>query len=305
MIRELLEQEDWQSYHIDGKVMTADVGTKALPADRFGLLVGRMINMRRFRATVETSSGVDPKIAKKLVLVLCMAALVERADGAHPEANEAPGMDYLFVSVCVVAVIAVWECIKGMLESVAQTCCRGRRRSRAETSLSRSSDPSGPDDRQEVDSPEISPSAESLRSRSRSRFTGERRPATPPIPTTTTLPTEPCVENLPTGGAYGFKDPSGKRDRWEWDVANGRVIRWHPNARVQLFVPGQTSGGPTQDQLTGERQTFARFANGEVRVHRDNYKKMSKPAQTLADREWRGRTELRLNPSATEPAARS
>ena len=29
MIRELLEQEDWQSYHIDGKVMTADVGTKA------------------------------------------------------------------------------------------------------------------------------------------------------------------------------------------------------------------------------------------------------------------------------------
>ena len=112
MIRELLEQEDWQSYHIDGKVMTADVGTKALPADRFGLLVGRMINMRRFRATVETSSGVDPKIAKKLVLVLCMAALVERADGAHPEANEAPGMDYLFVAVCVVAVIAVWECIR-------------------------------------------------------------------------------------------------------------------------------------------------------------------------------------------------
>ena len=33
-----------------------------------------------------------------------------------------------------------------------------------------------------------------------------------------------------------------------------------------------------------------------MKILRDNYKKMSKPAQTLADREWRGRTELRLVP---------
>ena len=42
MIRELLEQEDWQRYHIDGQVTTADVGTKALAAERFGQLVERM-----------------------------------------------------------------------------------------------------------------------------------------------------------------------------------------------------------------------------------------------------------------------
>ena len=60
--------------------------------------------------------------------------------------------------------------------------------------------------------------------------------------------------------AYSYRDPSGKRDRWEWGEQKGVVIRWHPNSRVQLFVSGQTSGGYIQDQLTGERQTFARFA---------------------------------------------
>ena len=59
-------------------------------------------------------------------------------------------------------------------------------------------------------------------------------------------------------------------------------------------MPGQTAGGPTQSQLTGERRTFARFANGETREVADNYRDIHKPARTLADREWKGRTELRL-----------
>ena len=48
--------------------------------------------------------------------------------------------------------------------------------------------------------------------------------------------------------AYSYRDPSGKRDRWEWGEQKGVVIRWHPNSRVQLFVSGQTSGGYIQDQ---------------------------------------------------------
>ena len=87
MIRELLEQEDWQRYHIDGQVTTADVGTKALAAERFGQLVERM-NFVRFRAAAAKASAVDPKVAKKLVLVLCMAALVERASHGRPLKTE-------------------------------------------------------------------------------------------------------------------------------------------------------------------------------------------------------------------------
>ncbi|CAE7283572.1 RE1 [Symbiodinium sp. CCMP2592] len=291
MIRELLEQDDWQCYHIDGKVMTADVGTKALAVDRFSQLTARM-RMVRSRETRVVSSGVDPKVAKKLVLLLCMAALVERVEAA--EAGH-PYSDYFFAAICVTAVIAIWECVKGALNTMLEHCRGGLRRTQEETSLSRSSDPdSGTEDRQEVHSPVISQAAASSTLRNRSRVTGERRPPTPPIPPVTMQGPEPRIVTRPAENAYTFRDPSGKRDRWEWDELRGVVIRWHPNPRVQMFVPGQTSGGPTQAQLTGERQTFTKFANGEVKVVSDNYRMLAKPAQTLADREWKGRTELRL-----------
>ena len=51
-------------------------------------------------------------------------------------------------------------------------------------------------------------------------------------------------------------------------------------------------------QLTGERETFARFADGETQHVADNYRNLHKPARTLADREWKGRTELKLVPGA-------
>ena len=48
------------------------------------------------------------------------------------------------------------------------------------------------------------------------------------------------------------------------------------------------------NQFTGERRTIGRLPNGEVRVHTDDFTTLSKPAQLLAKKEWRGRTELRL-----------
>ena len=108
-------------------------------------------------------------------------------------------------------------------------------------------------------------------------------------------PTEPLGVTRATGD-YSFRPAVGKRDYWEW--RENVVIRWHANPRVLMFVPGATASGPKQDQLTGERETFVRFADGETQHVADNYKNLHKPARTLADREWKGGTELKLVPGA-------
>ena len=131
--------------------------------------------------------------------------------------------------------------------------------------------------------------------RSRQTTSRRRRPPTPPVP-------EPQVSGMTTG-AYSFVTPSGDRDRWEVDYGRGVAIRWHAKPRQHLFVPGHCAGGPALNRLTGERRTYAKFPNGDVRVVEDNYLTKTKPAQVLADREWRGRTELRLHPEPkTEPS---
>ena len=47
LVRELLELPSWSAHHVDGRIMIADLGTKALPADRFNQLVDRMRVIRR------------------------------------------------------------------------------------------------------------------------------------------------------------------------------------------------------------------------------------------------------------------
>lgn len=48
------------------------------------------------------------------------------------------------------------------------------------------------------------------------------------------------------------------------------------------------------NRFTGERRTIGRLTSGDVRVHVDDYSVLSKPAQLLDNKEWKGRTELRL-----------
>ena len=91
-----------------------------------------------------------------------------------------------------------------------------------------------------------------------------------------------------------FVPPTGKRDYWEVDEGRGIAIRHHPTARLNLFVPGQAAGGPPMNRFTGERRTIGRLTSGDVRVHVDDYSVLSKPAQLLDNKEWKGRTELRL-----------
>ena len=126
LIRELLELPDWVANHIDGRIMLADLGTKALASDRFSMLVDRMRILRKHHGGVTQKSG--PAHVKRLLTLLCLTALVERGEAAESEERET--FDYLFVGLCMIAVIAVWEGAKTFVRWLGQCCgssVRGRR----------------------------------------------------------------------------------------------------------------------------------------------------------------------------------
>ena len=274
LVREL-DQSDWDSYHIEGAVMTADVGTKALGSDRFNMLVDRM-RMSQTRCSSEEARSartLSPQLAKRLVLILCVATLVDRVEAADEPTDY---VYYGFMTGVLLAILFVYELVKWCVREL-WACC-AHRTGRSETGRG--------------DSPSSSFSegvnmTESLRA-------GQcRRPPAPPVP-------EPRVE-IENDGAYSFSSSSGDRDRWEIDYERNIAIRHHLRPRQLLFVPGHCSGGPELSWLTGERRTYARFANGQVRTVTDNYLRLKKPALALADREWRGRTELMMHPEVKAP----
>ena len=297
LVRELLELPDWIAHHVDGRIMLADLGTKALASDRFNLLVDRMRVLRK-RQDGERKR-VEPAHVKKLLTLLCLTALVECGEAA--EITDREPFDYLFVGLCSLAVIAMWEGAKTLCVWLAQ-CCGSTGWSR------RAEEPTGPAvrtvGREGSDSLDDSPvETTGLRRRAgRKAGVSQPRPLTPErqdcrTPRRTRSPTSPTYEPVcewsPVDVRY-FVVPIGKRDYWEIDERQGIAIRHHPTPRLNLFVPGQAAGGPPLNQFTGERRTVGRLSGGEVRVHIDDYSSLSKPAQLLANKEWRGRTELRL-----------
>ncbi|CAE7720268.1 unnamed protein product, partial [Symbiodinium necroappetens] len=229
------------------------------------------------------ANTVNATQAKKLIVLLCLASVVERGEAAEIETQEP--FDYLFLGVCLVAVIAIWESLKVVLDYIKQ-CCRSTGVSRGVEELDRSIRPGAVDPVSSDSLRDSSLETAGLRVRT-SRLTGERRPPTPPIP-------EPLHDDWFPTTTNDFVMPSGKRDYWEIDERRGVAIRYHPTARLNLFVPGQAAGGPPLNRFTGERRTLGRLSSGQVLVHVDDFTRLSKPAQLLANKEWRGRTELRL-----------
>ena len=298
LVRELLELPDWVSHHLEGRIMLADLGTKALAADRFSLLVDRMRVLRKRHGEKALKPAAEH--VKRLLMLLCLTALVEHGEAAEIEERES--FDYMFLGVCLVAVIAVWECLKTLAGKLAQCCGSTRQGRRAEEptgSTVRAADSESSASLGYLDSEPVG-----LRHRS-GRFTEDQNPSGASSSenyqrvsmTTRGSENSPIHEPVGTWAPFDarfYVPPSGKRDSWEIDEGRGIAIRHHPTPRLNLFVPGQAAGGPSMNQFTGERRTIGRLPNGEVRVHTDDFTTLSKPAQLLANKEWRGRTELRL-----------
>ena len=62
----------------------------------------------------------NPVQVRRLVTLLCIALLVERGEAAEYE-DRVPS-DYVFMGMCIVAVIAIWECVKSVFSWMAQCC---------------------------------------------------------------------------------------------------------------------------------------------------------------------------------------
>eukprot|EP00439_Symbiodinium_sp_Y106_P010491 s11035_g1.t1 len=281
LVRELLDQADWTSFHLDGVTMTADIGTKALPADRFGMLMDRM-RMTRTRCTMAEAREVktlNPQCARRLVLLLCLASLVDQVEAA--DAEQVDYVYYGFLTGVVVVILIVYEFIKWGLQEVRGWC-----RVRGEATRIKKARPTTTTTRAR---PPTSSSSSSTSASEEMMSLRRRRPPTPPVPEDRVMPDDE--------GAYSFITPSGDRDRWEVDYEREVAIRWHAKPRQHLFVPGHCSGGPELSRLTGERTTYAKFASGQVRMLKDNYLQLAKPSPVLADREWKGRTELKMHPA--------
>ena len=283
MVRELLDQADWASYHVDGATMTADIGTKALPADRFNMLADRM-RMSRIRCQADESrkpKTFSPQLAKRLVLILCVASLVDQVEAADDE-----GIDWFYYGMMtgvLIVILSVYEFVKWCVQELGR-CCRARRGSRNPSSGNREARSTSRSSRRTT----TSSSSSSTSPVQAGTTTRRRRPPTPPIPEH-----HQAFEN---DGAYCFIQPTGDRDRWEVNYQRGVAIRWHAKPRQQMFVPGHCTGGPALSRLTGERLTYAKFPDGTVRTIADNFQLTKKPAQVLGDREWKGRTELKMSP---------
>ena len=282
MVRELLESGDWMVFHTEGRLMLADLGTKALPADRFGFLVDRMRVLRK--RYNEVGRAMAPAQTKKLIILLCLASVVEQTEATRIDTQES--FDYLFFGVCVIAIVAVWECLKSMVRHLQQ-CCRSTGESRRAEGLGGSTGRGRAVDPMSSDSPGDS-SLEPVGLRR--RVSG--RKATPPPPS------EPLHEEWRTIRAHNFVPTGGRRDYWEIDEDQSVAIRYHPTARLNLFVPGQAAGGPPLSRFTGERRTVGRLPSGQTIVHLDDFTQLGKPAQLLASKEWKGVTELRLKRTA-------
>ena len=93
MVRELLDEPDWMCFHTDGKTMPADLGTKALAAERFNALWDLM-KVKRTRATaLQSSPKVEPKQAKALLVLLCLASLVDQVEPRTGRRRTTPTTD--------------------------------------------------------------------------------------------------------------------------------------------------------------------------------------------------------------------
>ncbi|CAE7369126.1 RE2 [Symbiodinium sp. CCMP2592] len=249
MVRELLDQNDWLSYHVDGVTMTADIGTKSLAADRFNMLADRM------RMKHGTPKTLDPQFVQRLLLILCVASLVDQVEAADEE--EVDFVYYGMMAGALIVILTVYEFVKWVASEFGSSLAPEHGSSRGFIHL----EFEGKDSDFYVH----------LLHRGKP---GERE--------------EHPTDRPADDGAYSFVQPTGDRDRWELDYDRGVAIRWHAKPRQQLFVPGHCTGGPELSRLTGERTTYAKFANGNVRVASDNYLQAKKPAQILGDREWKG-----------------
>ena len=282
LLRELLDQNSWQSFHLEGTAMLADLGTKSLASDRYHFLMHKMGLERpaveTSKAKLVSSSGRVPPEMIALLMLLALVPEVEAMDNGTVD-----GPDYVFLVMMVMAVIGVWEVVR---QTVTAVWRRGRTRPREQVAEQPVvADGSSEESSRESDSEPGSPPA-------REDPVIRLRTAVPKAKSATVRPPPPVLQ---WGGLQArelLEPPS--RDSWTTDLQRKVLVRWHGRRRFQLFVPEHARGGLPSDQLTGRRRTIARFVDGSIRIHEDDYRSTANSIRDLGQTSWVGRTELEI-----------
>ena len=179
------------------------------------MLVDRMRVVRK-RHGEATQKPVSARM-KRLLTLLCLTALVEHGEAAEFEARDS--FDYVFLILCVIAVIAVWEGVKTMVAWLKQCCGSTVRGRRAEELTGPSVSSDGPRCSDSLGDPFVEPTG--LRQR---RWSPMKERSVLPTPErqeyrslgrrSATSPVHEPVTAWPSLDVRHFVPPSGKRDYW-------------------------------------------------------------------------------------------
>ena len=130
MLRELLDGPDWTSYHLEGHLMLADLGTKGVPADRFWHLM-QLMGLHRPVADRAPSRVATERVKQMLAMMMIVAFPLESAAASGGEVVVANSVvlsrpespNYLALLILIITSIAVWEFIKGAVAWLRRCCC--------------------------------------------------------------------------------------------------------------------------------------------------------------------------------------
>ena len=136
MLRELLDGPDWMSYHLDGHLMLADLGTKGVPSDRFWHLM-QLMGLHR-PVDVPAPRG-SPEKVKQMIAMMMIVALLPEAEASGTQVVltgqvDVPGSStpsYLLFMAVVIGIVILWEFMKGMIGRYC--CCFAKKEKAAES----------------------------------------------------------------------------------------------------------------------------------------------------------------------------
>ena len=322
-VKEMLESGRYSLYHIKGRSMKADIGTKPLPAPRFQQLVeslGMTEPALEAGKRVRVFDGALDERVRALLTCLVVASLLSPAEADDQEDDEhgaLGGQNLQFLLGLVVATVCCWEGLKCLVYS----CCRGCRcivlRCRGDSQSAHADSPGVHVVRHVDDVVMIGPPA--ALGRQLEIVTGEveeltafERPGAPP-PVSSQQASSTGPRRRARRQDFVFNDvefeswpavlsmtlnPVGQ-DRYEYRPGRRTVLRWHLDARVRLFCPSNTCAPVALEKFTGKRRTWvidvtAGSTYGR-RLHLDNWPSSICLMLGLAALSWKyGRKSLAL-----------
>ncbi|CAE7205329.1 GIP [Symbiodinium sp. CCMP2592] len=313
-LREKVALFEWEVLHLDGQHNTADIGTKILQQPRVERLRD-LIGMSAVEPAVSTPASAGVARVAKVLGALVFSLCVEPSAGVRDQAEFSEGpsswIDWILFALLVVwtiAVIAVWEVLKGLFGQAT------RRPFEPEPH----EEPEGPEEADPEDvAQEIVHELHYIDDTAQFRVSLDPQPASwlypaPPLrlragwPDPVQLTFEDLARSSSVWGgdesALFLLPPADQADFFESPSAGRAVVvtRWHSTPRVRMFTPVHTTTPFRLEVFTGLRRTLVQYLDGRRSVIDDDWR-VRGAGQAYLQSRWRGRTELQIDVDLLSP----